>query len=45
MVGNTFPYTLDDWTEDITLAHASGIDAFALNIGSDSWEPTQVANA
>ena len=45
MVGNTFPYTLDDWTEDITLAHASGIDGFALNIGSDSWEPARVADA
>ena len=45
MVGNTFPYKLDDWTEDITLAHASGIDGFALNIGSDSWEPARVADA
>ena len=45
MVGNTFPYTLDDWTEDITLAHSSGIDGFALNIGSDSWEPARVADA
>ena len=45
MVGNTFPYTLDDWTEDITLAHASGIDGFALNVGSDSWEPARVADA
>jgi len=45
MVGNTFPYTLDDWAEDITLAHAAGIDGFALNIGSDSWEPARVADA
>jgi glucan endo-1,3-alpha-glucosidase len=45
MVGNTFPYTLDDWTEDITLAHASGIDGFALNTGSDSWEPARIADA
>ena len=45
MVGNTFPYTLDDWTEDITLAHASGIDGFALNVGSDSWEPARIADA
>jgi glucan endo-1,3-alpha-glucosidase len=45
MVGNTFPYTLDDWTDDITLAHASGIDGFALNMGSDSWEPARVADA
>ena len=45
MVGNTFPYTLDDWAEDIALAHAAGIDGFALNIGSDSWEPARVADA
>jgi len=45
MVGNTYPYTVDDWTADITLAHASGIDGFALNIGSDSWEPARVADA
>ena len=45
MVGNTYPYTVDDWTSDITLAHASGIDGFALNMGSDSWEPARVADA
>ena len=45
MVGNTFPYTLQDWIDDITLAHASGIDGFALNMGSDPWQPNQVANA
>jgi glucan endo-1,3-alpha-glucosidase len=45
MVGNTFPYTLDDWKEDIALAHASGIDGFALNTGSDSWEPARIADA
>ncbi|TFY66719.1 hypothetical protein EVG20_g4369 [Dentipellis fragilis] len=45
MVGNTFPYTLDNWASDIALAHANGIDGFALNVGSDSWQPGQVANA
>ncbi|KAF8798939.1 glycoside hydrolase family 71 protein [Phlegmacium glaucopus] len=45
MVGNTFPYTLDDWKEDIVLAHAAGIDGFALNMGTDSWEPARVADA
>lgn len=45
MVGNTYPYTQDDWLSDITQANAAGIDAFALNIGSDSWQPTQVASA
>ena len=45
MVGNTFPYTQDTWLNDINLAHNHGIDAFALNIGTDSWESDQVANA
>jgi glucan endo-1,3-alpha-glucosidase len=45
IVGNTYPYTVQDWVDDITLAHASGIDAFALNIGSDDWEPDHVADA
>lgn len=45
MVGNAYPYTANDWTTDIGLAQAAGIDAFALNLGSDSWETTQVDNA
>lgn len=45
IVGNTFPYTLQDWVDDITLAHASGIDGFALNLGSDVWEPDRIADA
>jgi len=45
MVGNTYPYTLDDWKEDIVLAHAAGIDGFALNMGTDSWEPARVTDA
>lgn len=45
MVGNTYPYTSQDWLDDINLAHANGIDAFALNIGSDSWQPDRVKDA
>ncbi|KDQ62413.1 glycoside hydrolase family 71 protein [Jaapia argillacea MUCL 33604] len=45
MVGNTFPYTLSNWAADIALAHSSGIDGFALNVGSDSWQPARVADA
>ena len=45
MVGNTYPYTTDTWLQDINLAHSNGIDAFALNIGTDSWQPGQVDNA
>ncbi|KAJ6613323.1 glycoside hydrolase [Mycena sp. CBHHK59/15] len=45
MVGNTFPYTLQDWTDDINLAQASGLDGFALNVGPDDFQTTQTANA
>lgn len=45
MVGNTFPYTLQDWKDDIALAHQSGIDGFALNMGRDDWQPARVNDA
>lgn len=45
IVGNTYPYTISDWLQDITLAHQYGIDAFALNVGPDSWQPARVADA
>ncbi|KZT61188.1 glycoside hydrolase family 71 protein [Calocera cornea HHB12733] len=45
IVGNTQPYSVNDWSNDIVLAQAAGIDAFALNYGSPSWEPGQLANA
>ncbi|KAJ7250848.1 glycoside hydrolase [Mycena haematopus] len=45
IVGNTFPYTVQDWTNDINLAAASGLDGFALNIGPDDFQTTQTANA
>ncbi|KAF8634043.1 hypothetical protein AX17_004308 [Amanita inopinata Kibby_2008] len=45
MVGNTYPYNLDNWVNDIMLASSKGIDGFALNIGVDSWQPDRVADA
>lgn len=45
IVGNTFPYTPDDWADDMALAQASGIDGFALNVGVDSWQPDRVKDA
>ncbi|KAG0703796.1 glycoside hydrolase family 71 protein [Suillus ampliporus] len=45
MVGNAYPFTVDNWLADIFLAHSSGIDGFALNVGVDDWQPSQVANA
>ncbi|KAF8577364.1 glycoside hydrolase family 71 protein [Ramaria rubella] len=50
MIGNTyasplFSYTPADWTDDIGLAFTHGIDGFALNVGSNPWQPKQVAAA
>jgi len=45
MVGNTYPYTRDDWLEDIVQAHDAGIDGFTLNMGTDEWQPARVADA
>jgi glucan endo-1,3-alpha-glucosidase len=45
MVGNVYSFTVDNWLADISLAHSSGIDGFALNVGIDDWQPQQVANA
>ncbi|KZT29607.1 glycoside hydrolase family 71 protein [Neolentinus lepideus HHB14362 ss-1] len=45
IVGNTYPYTVSNWASDIALASAHGIDGFALNVGSDSWQPARVADA
>ncbi|KAJ7585771.1 glycoside hydrolase [Mycena floridula] len=45
MVGIIDGYTQADWANDIALAAATGIDAFALNIGTDSWTDPQLANA
>lgn len=45
IVGNTYPYTVQDWEADINLAHAYGIDAFALNVGADTWGPDRVKDA
>ncbi|KAI0794820.1 glycosyl hydrolase family 71-domain-containing protein [Abortiporus biennis] len=45
IVGNTYNYTQDSWASDIKLASSKGIDAFALNVGSDSWEAGQIKNA
>lgn len=45
MVGNTYPYQVSDWTNDINKAYSYGIDGFALNMGSDYWQPLRIADA
>lgn len=45
-VGNTYPYVQADWLADIKLAlNSAGVDAFALNLGTDYWQPTQYVSA
>ncbi|KAJ6617911.1 glycoside hydrolase [Mycena sp. CBHHK59/15] len=41
----SYSYNQSDWESDIKQIQANGVDAVALNIGSDPWEVTQVASA
>ena len=45
MVGNTYPYGVQDWSTDIQKAVSYGIDGFALNMGSDWWQPNRIQDA
>jgi glucan endo-1,3-alpha-glucosidase len=42
MMGNTYPYTSENFKKDIHDAIATGIDGFALNLGQDEWTATRV---
>ncbi|KAH6910280.1 glycoside hydrolase [Coprinopsis sp. MPI-PUGE-AT-0042] len=42
MVGNTYPYTVDDWLADIKLAASYFIDGFVLNVGREDWQRQRV---
>lgn len=44
MVGNTYPYTVGDWMEDIKLAASQDLDGFVLNVGPESWQQARVAD-
>lgn len=45
-VGNANAYGQSDWVDDMQLAQAAGIDAFALNVGAtDQTTTTQVPQA
>ena len=45
IVGNTYNYTKGTWKNDISWASENGVDAMALNMGTDSWQPVQIQNA
>ncbi|KAH9485734.1 Glucan endo-1,3-alpha-glucosidase agn1 [Psilocybe cubensis] len=44
MVGNTYPYTIDDWYQDIKLAASYNIDGFVLNVGREDWQRQRCAD-
>lgn len=45
MVGNTYNYDESTWAADVAKAQSWGIDGFALNMGSDYWQPDNVNDA
>ncbi|KZP29428.1 glycoside hydrolase family 71 protein [Athelia psychrophila] len=45
IVGIVASYAQSDWTNDMKLAQAIGIDGFALNIGKDSYNAQQLGYA
>ena len=45
MVGLTSGQSQDQWQRDISEAKSAGIDGFALNMGTDDWQPERVADA
>ncbi|THH00598.1 hypothetical protein EW026_g1960 [Hermanssonia centrifuga] len=45
MAQNSYSYSQSDWSNDITTAHAIGIDGFALNIAANDYEVDRIADA
>ncbi|ODO01504.1 hypothetical protein I350_06324 [Cryptococcus amylolentus CBS 6273] len=41
MLGNTYPFTADDWQATFDLAEDTLLDAIVLNIGPEHWQLTQ----
>ncbi|KXN92547.1 Glucan endo-1,3-alpha-glucosidase agn1 [Leucoagaricus sp. SymC.cos] len=42
---HSYDYTVDDWKGDLRQIGLGGVDAVALNFGSDSWQNDQLHNA
>ncbi|KAJ4489908.1 glycosyl hydrolase family 71-domain-containing protein [Lentinula aciculospora] len=42
---DTYPYTYSNWLSDVQQIAAMGVDAVALNIGSDVWQWDRVVDA
>ncbi|KAL1746452.1 glycosyl hydrolase family 71-domain-containing protein [Schizophyllum fasciatum] len=42
---SSYSYTQSTWEGDFSAIQATGVDAVALNLGSDPWQPGQLASA
>ncbi|WWC88604.1 uncharacterized protein L201_003517 [Kwoniella dendrophila CBS 6074] len=45
MLGNTYPFTEEDWIKTFDLAQDTGLDALALNLGPEEWQLNQASIA
>ncbi|WVW84729.1 hypothetical protein I302_106764 [Kwoniella bestiolae CBS 10118] len=45
MLGNTYPFTEEDWLKTFDLAQDTSLDALALNLGPEEWQLTQASTA
>ncbi|GFZ45246.1 hypothetical protein JCM24511_02972 [Saitozyma sp. JCM 24511] len=45
MLGNTYPFTEQDWEDTLGLAMDTGLDGLALNLGPEEWQYTQALSA
>ncbi|ORY28480.1 glycoside hydrolase [Naematelia encephala] len=45
MLGNTYPFTENDWKTTFDQAEETGLDALALNLGPEDWQFNQARSA
>nr|XP_031864159.1 uncharacterized protein CI109_000069 [Kwoniella shandongensis]KAA5531231.1 hypothetical protein CI109_000069 [Kwoniella shandongensis] len=45
MLGNTYPYTEEDWLGTFDLAQKTSLDALVLNLGPEEWQFAQAQTA
>ncbi|WVQ83005.1 hypothetical protein IAT38_005143 [Cryptococcus sp. DSM 104549] len=45
MLGNTYPFTEEDWLATFDLARDTNLDALALNLGPEEWQLSQARTA
>nr|XP_018262317.1 uncharacterized protein I303_05333 [Kwoniella dejecticola CBS 10117]OBR84475.1 hypothetical protein I303_05333 [Kwoniella dejecticola CBS 10117] len=45
MLGNTYPFTEQDWMKTFDLAEDTALDGLALNIGPEEWQLAQACTA